>query len=83
MALLLDLTEKEHHVRCASVGSEATLTLWEIFFGDGCYKPVEQYSRKDFTSQGPKGDPLIVGAVRFFSLFLVQNNDDCIEKFLW
>ena len=83
MALLLELTENEHHVRCASVGSEATLTLWEMFFGDGWYKPIEQYSGKDFTSQEPKSGPLIVGAVRFFSLFLVQSDDDCISKFLW
>lgn len=81
-ALLLELTENEHHVHCASVGSEATLILWEMFFDDGWYKPVEQYSGKDFTSKGQKGDPPIVGTVRPFSLVLAQGDEDCVSKIL-
>ena len=40
-ALLLQLTEDKHHVRCAFVSSEATLTFWEVFFGNRWNKPVE------------------------------------------
>ena len=41
-ALFLKLAEDDHHVRRASVGSEATLALGDVFFGDGWYKPVKQ-----------------------------------------
>ena len=34
--------------------------FWEIFFGNGWYKPVEQDCGEDFFGDGQKGDPLIV-----------------------
>ncbi|PFX17105.1 hypothetical protein AWC38_SpisGene18592 [Stylophora pistillata] len=40
------LAEDEHHVRRASVGSEATLALGDVFFGNGWYKPVKQHPGK-------------------------------------
>ena len=52
MALFLKLREDEHHVRRASVGSKATLTLGEVFLGNGWNKPVEQDPGKYFASDG-------------------------------
>ena len=46
----------KHHVRCASVGTEATLDLWDAFFSDGLYEPVEQDSGKFSASGGELGD---------------------------
>ena len=54
----------------------------KMFFGDGWHKPVEQYPGKDFTGEGQKGDPPIVGKVKLFSLVLVQGDDDCVSKIL-
>ena len=42
----------EHHDRLASVGSVATLSLGEAFFGNGLNESVEQYCGKYFASDG-------------------------------
>ena len=52
MAFFIELTKDRHNVCCASVGSEATLDLREVFFGDGWYEPVEQDSGKYLTRDG-------------------------------
>ena len=46
--------------------------FWEIFFGNGWYKPVEQDCGED-CGDGQKGDPLIVSSVWLLSLVLVQS----------
>ena len=47
-----ELTEDEFHVCHAYVGSEPTLALGQVFFGDDWYEPVEQDSGKYFASDG-------------------------------
>ena len=41
LGICLWLTEGDLHVRCASVGSEATQSLSVFFYGDGSYKPLD------------------------------------------
>lgn len=79
---LLELTDDKHHVHCASVGSEAAMTLLDMLFGYGWYKPVERNSGKDFTGNIQKGDCLVVGTVKVVSLVLVQSEDVCIVEVL-
>ena len=79
-ALFLELSENKHHVHCAYVGSEATLALWKVVFDDRWYKPFDWNSGKDFASDGQKGDPPVIGAVRFFSIVLVQGDEDCMAS---
>ena len=52
MAFFMELMEDEHHVCRASVGSETTLALGEVMFGDGWYDTVEQDSGKHFANDG-------------------------------
>ena len=52
LTFFLEFVEDELHVSRASVGSEATLALWEVHFGDGWYESVEQDSGKYLASNG-------------------------------
>ena len=52
LTLFLELMEDGHHVHRASVGSDATLALVEVVFGDGWYEPVDPDSGEYFASDG-------------------------------
>ena len=52
LAFFLELTEGEHHVYRASVDSEGTLALREVFISDGWNEPVEQAFGKYFIRSG-------------------------------
>ena len=53
----LELTKDEHCVYHASVGSDAILTLEEVFFGYDWHEPVEQDSGKFFVCDREWGIP--------------------------
>lgn len=82
-ALFLELAEDKHYVCRASIGSEATLALGDIFFGDGWYEPVKQDPGKYFASDGEQCDASVIGALRLYTLVLVQGYDRSITKILW
>ncbi|CAE1281777.1 unnamed protein product [Acanthosepion pharaonis] len=82
--LLLQLPENKHHVCYAPVGSEAALTLWKVIFHDDRNTmPIQQNPCKDLSCNGEQSNPLVIGAVRFFPIFFVQGNDDCIVEILF
>ena len=85
LAFLMELTEDEHYVCCASVGSEATLALGEVFFGDGWCELVEQDHDPGeyFATDGQWDDSSVIGAVRRFTLVLVLDYEDGIVRILW
>ena len=83
VALFLEFNEDEHHVCHASIGSEATLALGEVFSDDRWYEPVEHESGEYFASDEEQGDSPEIEAVRLFTLVLVQDYDDGITVILW
>ena len=60
-------------------GFQSTKTFRQVFFGECWYEPVKRDSGKFFTRDGELCDSLIVGAVRFFTLGLVQGYHDGVK----